>query len=170
MVDISTLTILAIINWLHLLATAVWIGGMSVNILILIPSVREGLEPSAAGKFMPLVMKRFRILVYSSIIVLVATGVSMMLFSRNYLGPLLLDNTWSQVLLVKHIFVAVLIFIAVYAFEVLAPKVARVAAKGPSPELLGLQNLQVRLATIGLLVGVIILLLTGIATSITSLA
>ncbi|MFQ6134366.1 MAG: CopD family protein, partial [Nitrososphaerales archaeon] len=168
--DILAQTALAIINWLHLLATVVWIGGMAVNILVLMPSVREGLEPSAAGRFMPLVMKRFRILVYASIIVLVATGVSMMLFSRSYLGPLQLDNAWSQVLLVKHIFVAVLILIAVYAFEVLAPKVTRIAAKGPSPELAGLQKLQVRLATTGLLVGIVILLLTGIATSITALA
>ncbi len=169
MVDFLGLTALAVINWLHLMATVLWIGGMAVNILVLMPSMKEGLEPSAAGKFTPLVMKRFRRLVYSSIIVLVATGVSMMLFSRSYLGPLELGNAWSQVLLVKHIFVTVLIIIAVYAFQVLAPKVARVAAKGPSPELAGLQKLQVRLAVSGLLVGIIILFLTGLTTAITAL-
>ncbi len=163
-------TYLAVVNWLHLLATVLWIGGMAVNILVLMPSVKESLEPRIAGGFLASVMKRFRLLVYSSISLLVATGVVIMLFSRSYLGPLQLGNAWSQVLIVKHVFVAVLILLAVYGFEVLAPKVRSVAAQGPSPELAGLQKLQMKVATVAFLLGVVILLLTGIATSITALA
>ena len=56
--------------------------------------------------------------------------------------------------------------LAVYSFEVLAPKVAKLAAKGPSPELLKAQKLQLRLASTGFALGLIILLLIAIVLSL----
>jgi len=167
--DIFLQGALSIINWLHLLATVVWIGGMASNILVLMPSVRETLDPRSAGALMAAAMKRSRILIYSSVSVLLITGVVMTLLNKLYLGLMQLDNSWSQIILVKHIFIAVLIILVIYAFEVLAPKVRLIASKGPSPELAMLQNLQMRMAMIAFVLGVVILLLTGIATSITAL-
>jgi putative copper export protein len=76
------------------------------------------------------------------------------------------SNLWNQVMLIKHIFVAVLIILAIYAFEVIAPKVSRLAAKGPSPELGNLQKLQLNIALTGFVLGIIILLLTSVAAAI----
>ncbi len=118
------------------------------------------------GELMGAVMKRFRSLVYASIVVLGATGILMNFLNENYLGLLRFGNPWSQISLIKHIFTVALIILAVYAFEGLGPKVSRLATKGPSPELARLQRLQIKLATTGLIMGIIILLLTGIATAI----
>ncbi len=164
--DIFKLISLSILNWFHLIATVVWIGGIGTNLLVLMPPMRETLEPPMMGKLMGAVMRRFRRLVYACIFVLGVTGVLMNLLDENYLGLMKLGNLWSQIALFKHIFTAALIFLAVYAFEGLGPKVSRLAVKGPSPELARLQRLQIKLATTGLIMGIIILLLTGIVTAI----
>lgn len=169
MVEFYLQLVLGIINFLHLLATTLWIGGMLVNRLIFLPSIREALEPKDIGKLMSYVMKRFRIMVYASIVMLVITGISMTLFNNNYSGPLVFDNTWSIILLIKHTAIAMLILLAVYSFEILAPKVGRLGVKGPSPELVNLQKTQMTLITIGIILGLIILILTGIATAVTVL-
>ena len=165
LVDVGQL-VLSILNFLHLFATVIWIGGMTTNMLVLMPSMREALEPAIAGRFLGVVMKRFRRLVYGSILLLILAGVPMTLLNDNYVSASPFGNTWSQVTLVKHVFVIALILLTVYAFEVLAPRVAKLAAKGPSPELARLQRLQLRLAATGLLLGIIILLFAGIVTAL----
>jgi len=168
MSEIFTLIILSAVNWLHLIATVVWIGAMAFNLLILLPSMRETLEPPTMGKLMGTVMKRFRTFVYASMVVLAVTGVVMNLLNKSYLGILLMGNLWSIVTLIKHIFTAALVITAIYAFEGLAPQVSGLAAKGPSPELAQLQKKQMNLAYTGFVLGIIILLLTGIMTAVSS--
>ncbi len=120
-------------NFLHLLATVVWVGGMATNILVTLPSTREVLEPAVFGRFIGAIMKRFRLIAYVSIITLLVCGVLLTLVNENFVGGPF-DNAWSQLILAKHLFVAALVLLTVYSFEVLAPKVAKLAAKGPSPE------------------------------------
>ena len=169
MSDVSKLVLLSAMNWLHLVATVVWIGAMLTNVLTLLPSAKESLEPPVMGRLMGSIMKRSRRLVYASIIVLLVTGVTTMLLNKHYLGLLDLGNSWTVFLLVKHIFVAILIILGVYMFEVLAPKLGRIAAKGPSPELAQLQKLQLRLGTAGIITALIILLFTAVVTAISAL-
>jgi hypothetical protein len=92
-----------------------------------------------------------------------------MLLNKHYLGLLDLGNSWTVFLLVKHIFVIILIILGVYMFEVLAPKLGRMAAKGPSPELAQLQKLQLRLGTAGIITALIVLLFTAVVTAISAL-
>lgn len=42
----------SLINFLYIFATVVWFGAMTTNAFILLPSIREALEPPAAGKLM----------------------------------------------------------------------------------------------------------------------
>lgn len=156
---------LSTLNFLHLLATVVWVGGMGTNILVTLPSIREVLEPAVSGRFIGAIMKRFRLIAYLSIITLILCGVLLTLLNGNFVGGPF-DNTWSQLILVKHIFVAALVLLTVYSFEIFAPKVAKLAAKGPSPELLKAQKLQLRLASTGFVLGLVILLLIAIALSL----
>lgn len=93
----------------------------------------------------------------------------MMSLNRHYLGPLDFGNPWAQLLLVKHILIIIMVVMVVYAFEVLAPRVGRVAAAGPSPELARLQKLQMRIATAGMAVALLVLLLTSIITAVSAL-
>ena len=163
------LIILSLVNWLHLVATVTWIGALVTNMVVLMPTARETLEPPVMGRFLGSFMKRFRPLVYRSIIVLSITGIIMMLLNKHYLGRLDFGNLWTQLLLVKHVLIIIMVVMVVYAFEVLAPRVGRLAAAGPSPELAKLQKLQMRVAKIGLIIALLVLLLTSIITAISSL-
>jgi len=164
------LVVLSIINWLHLLATVIWIGGITTNILVVLPSVGKVLEPPMAGKFMGSVMKRFRPLIYASMILLGITGVIMGRFSKSDPGAMQFGNLWSIVGGIKLVVTVALIITAIYAFERLAPKLAKSAAEGPSPELARLKKLQMNLGLTGFILGMIIILLTGIMTAISSIS
>ncbi len=156
--------ILGLLNWLHLTATVVWFGAMTTNAFIIVPSVGASLEPPAAGKLMNAIMKRFRLLVYVSILILLTTGVII----TSIMNPAFIDlaTEWGIVSLIKHVVIAITIIAVLYSFEVLAPKVARVAAQGPSPELAQLQKIQMNVAKVGLFMASVILFLVGIQTAL----
>ena len=151
------------------MATVLWIGGMTTNIFVILPATRETLEPPVVGRFMGSIMKRFRKLTYISIVLLAATGIIMTLLNQHYEGLMQFTSLWSQVMLVKHIVTGVMVVLVIISFEVVAPKVAELAANGPSQHLLTLQNVQMRMARIGLIFAIIIALLTGISTAISAL-
>ncbi|NIO37394.1 DUF4149 domain-containing protein [Candidatus Bathyarchaeota archaeon] len=155
---------LGLLNWLHLVATVTWFGGVTTNVLLVAPSLGVSLEPPAAGKFMNEFMKKFRPLVYVSIIVLVATGAILTwILDPLYLG---LASEWAIVLTIKHIVIAIAIIGSLYSFEVLGPKAAKLAAQGPSPELAQLQRIQMNAARMGFILVLLILLLTGLQTAL----
>jgi uncharacterized membrane protein len=152
----------SILNSLHLFATVAWFGAVTTNALILMPSINRSLEPPVAGKLMGAIMGRFRILVYTSIVVLIVTGYFMtrgMTFMR-------FTNLWAIISSIKHIIIIIVVVLVLYAFEGLGRKVSRLAQKGPSPELANLQKKQIIFSKIGLVLAAIILILTGILTAI----
>ncbi len=163
------LAFLSILNWLHLLAVVVWIGAMSTNMLVLMPAAKAALPPPAMGQLLGAIMKRFRVLAYTCMAVLVVTGILMMVQNAGYNGFMKFDNAWTIVLLVKHIVVAALIILGIYSFEILAPKVGKLAAKGPSPELARMQATQMNLAKLGFVLGLLILLFTAVDTALSAL-
>lgn len=169
MSDTLRLVLLSVANWLHLAATVMWFGAMVTNFLVLMPAARESLEPPVMGRLFGAFMKRFRSLVYTCIITLFITGVVMMPLNMLYLGPGDFSNLWTQLLLVKHILIIIMVVMVVYAFESLTPRVGKLAAAGPSPQLAQLQKLQMRIATAGLVMALFVLLFTSIITAISSL-
>ena len=158
----GVLVVASIVDWLHLIATVFWIGGIILNFLAISPSARESLEPPVMARFMDSFMKRFRIIAYVCMGVLVITGVVMMLFSPKYASGFDLSSTWMLFLMLKHIFVVVLIIIGIYILEVVYPRIKQVGAKGPSPEMPKLQALLGKLGMTGFIVGLLILLFTAV--------
>ena len=158
----DNLGLASVLNFFHLFATVAWFGAATTNAFILMPSIGESLEPPVAGKLMGAVMKRFRIVVYISMGVLIVTGI----FMTSSLKFLEFDSLWSIIHSVKHIFIIIVVVLVIYAFEGLGRKVSRLAQKGPSPELAGLQKKQIVFAKIGLVMAIIIMILTGILTAI----
>ena len=61
-----------VVHWLHVVAAAAWLGGNVFYLLVLRPAARR--QPEAAGLVRSAVGTEFRILVDTSIIVLVVTG------------------------------------------------------------------------------------------------
>lgn len=162
----SVLALMAVVNFFHLFATVAWIGGMTTNMFILLPSAKTALDPPSMGKLMGAVMKRFRVLVYTSIVVLVITGAVITRFDVSYPGFFQLGSIWSIMALIKHIIIVIMIIIVIIAFEGIGKKAAKLAAKGPSPEVAAIQKKQIGIASFGFILGIIVLVLTAIMTAV----
>ena len=158
----NSLILASVLNFFHLFATVAWFGAMTTNAFILMPSIGTTLEPPVAGKLMGAVMKRFRIVVYASIVVLIVTGILM----TDGMKFMQFTSLWSIISSIKHIFIIIVVIGVLYSFEGLGRKVARLAAKGPSPELASLQKKQIIGSRIGLVGAFIIMILTGILVAI----
>lgn len=84
-----------IINYLHLLGTIIWIGGAIYMHLVLQPSLKS-IDPREGGKLQGIVAKRFSIIAWSSILVLIITGLlktpsSLLLATTSNFGVILFD-------------------------------------------------------------------------------
>ena len=145
-----------LIKWVHLMATVAWIGGMFTNVFVYLPAMGKVLDPPTTGKLMGAAMKRFRVLVYISMSLFLLTGML-----RGLTSEFPTENLWTILFYMKIGVFALMVILAIYAFEILAPKVAKIAVNGPSPELLRIQKSQITLATIGFILGIIILALTA---------
>jgi len=151
-----------IASWLHLLATVIWIGGMSFNIWILRPSMGV-LDPSQRVKLVHAVLKRFIYLAWACIAILTVTGVVIAdLSSANYRTILLIKHT---VVAAMTIIVAVISFILFPRFEAFLPEPSPQTANAVSTtsrELTRLLQQMVLLVKVNLTLGILILLVTSI--------
>ncbi len=162
----NNLILASAVNFLHLFATVAWFGTMTANAIILLPSMRNILKETTAGNLLGIVLKRFGIIVYISIGVLVITGIEMIRINENSMGFMQFKNLWSTISSIKHILMIILIILVIYSFEGLSKNVVRLLIRGPSPELANLQKRQVIFSYICLFLVLIILLLSGIMAAI----
>ncbi len=113
------MTLLQFYSMLHLLAVITWLGGMLFMNLVLMPGMSV-LEPMQRGMLTGAVAKRFSILAWSSVIVLIITGIlktppGMMFAPQSHYGG---------VLLIKHILILIGIIIGLNISLGVAPKAA----------------------------------------------
>ncbi len=93
------LWILAVSHLLHILGTVVWIGGILMTLLVILPSTKAALESApVAGKMMKEVAKRFTPLANLSILLLIATGIIIFCYDKNYTSFLDIKKspTWTS--------------------------------------------------------------------------
>ncbi len=101
--------LLALSLFFHLMATAVWIGGLLITMLLVWPALRRNLEQTQPlYTMLRSLRKRFYPISNLSLIVLIITGLFQMTADPNYLGFLQFSNTWSVVMLVKHIVIVLM--------------------------------------------------------------
>ena len=146
-----------LLKWIHLMATVAWIGGMFTNFFIYIPAMGKTLDPPVAGKLMGAAMKRFRVLVYTSILVFAISGFLMAYLHLGSGEAFSSRNQMVAILIFKVPLYVLMVILAIFAFEVVAPRVARIAAEGPSQKLLKAQKTQKTMAMAGFVLGVLIL-------------
>ncbi len=97
-------TILAISLFFHLLATAVWVGGLIITTILIWPEAKRTLQESPAlYTLLTRLRRRFAPYANLSLVVLVFTGLVQMSLNENYQGFLDFSNQWSVVIFVKHI-------------------------------------------------------------------
>ena len=153
---------LAIVTWLHLIATVLWIGGIAFILFIAMPSAKQIMGPEA-GKLMGVISKRFTLLANYSIALLVLTGAAMAVLNNRFSSTAILENNWIAILVAKHVLVFTMIAIHFYRGWILAPKIMRTKSE---PGKISMQSRSLNLVKVNLALGLIVLLLSAIVSSL----
>lgn len=159
-------SILAVSYFFHLIATVVWLGGLAVYVLLIFP---EGaLLPDALRAR---IRKRFLPLTNFSLVVLIFTGLTQMVGDPNYDGVLQFTNTWSLVILFKHVVIVGMLIAGGLIQWGIMPTLDRqslLAQKNKQDDALiaRLHEREVRLTWINVLLGALVLALTAWATAL----
>jgi uncharacterized membrane protein len=155
--------ILALSYWLHLLATVTWIGGL----LILVVMDRV---VGDQGETRDRLEKDFRPLVNISLIILLFTGFLQMDENAYYEGVLVISNRWSVALLLKHIVYAAMVIVSVVMQWGVQPALTRARLisqrDGDAAREVQLRRQMKWLASVNLVLGLVVLLLTAFMTAI----
>ena len=145
--------VFAIVTFLHDLFTAVWIGGLITLGLTVLPAARQVLGKGPQMKeLLAAIQKRLSVLVYVSIVGLILTGVLQAQRNPAFEGLFAFGNAYSTALSLKHIVVVVMVGVALFRSLVLG----RRERQTPSQE-----RLSMGLLLANLVLGVLVLLLTG---------
>lgn len=152
--------VLTTIYWFHLIATVIWVGGITFILFIAIPSSKQVLGVES-GRLMGEISKRFTPLVNYCIILLVITGIVMTGLNKQFSGIWNFRNNWASVLTLKHFLVLGMVGIHFYRGLVLAPKIGRTES---ATEKASLQKFSLNLVKVNFALGLFVLLLSGLIT------
>lgn len=150
----------ALVTFLHDLFTVVWIGGLFALAVTVLPSAKQVLGAGPQVKqLMSAIQKRHSVLVYVSIVGLLVTGLLQARRSPAFEGLFAFGAAYSIALSLKHILVLAMIGITLYRSLVLG----RRRPLAPSQE-----RLNGRLLLTNAILGVVVLLFSGIITALAS--
>jgi uncharacterized membrane protein len=144
-----------IVNFFHLLATAVWIGGMIYIHFVLQPALKS-IDPQQSGKLQSLIAKRFSIAGWSSVIVLLVTG-----YLKTPDGMLFdASSDLGLTLFLKHVFVIIMIIVGLVIVFYVVPNLQKSAPKPgekPNMDFIGSQKKLKMLGNMNLVLGLLVL-------------
>jgi uncharacterized membrane protein len=171
---ITNETILSLSFFLHLIATVTWIGGLVTMALVVQPVLNHLVsDVKEQARLLEAVQKRFQPIANLSLIVLILTGMLQTVNNPFYKGFLRFDNTWTQAILFKHLSIVGMVIIAGVMTFSIQPAVKRNAlliANDVIDEaaVAKLQKQQARLTQLNLVLSILVLLFTAIASAQTA--
>ncbi len=158
---------LTLAYWLHMLATVVWIGGLTSMVLFVLPAAQSSLGPQEYAGFLDRVTRKLDPLGWLSLTVLVATGLFQMSASPNYAGFLVIGNRWAVAIFVKHLVFGAMIAVSAYLTWGVLPALRRLAlrraAGQDTSEAARLGQRETQLLRLNLILAVLVLGLTALA-------
>lgn len=158
---------LSLTYWLHMLATVVWIGGLSTLALLVLPAARQALDNASYASLLSKVRRRLDPLGWLCLVLLAGTGMFQMSANPNYVGFLGFNSRWAVALLLKHLLFLGMTGIAAYLTWGLLPKLHRLVLRQShgqdTPEAQRLWKQEATLLRINLILGALILALTAVA-------
>ena len=157
---------LASMFWVHLVATATWIGSLIAITILVLPAARRALGAADQLSLIELVRRRLEPISWFSVSVLLVTGLFQMSVNPNYNGFLSTSGRWSLAMLAKHILVGALMAVsAVHTWDALPNLGRALLQKGrlADRELARLQRREAALLWASLILGLLVLLATGFA-------
>jgi uncharacterized membrane protein len=117
-----------VLVWIHLLAAVTWIGGSLFLSLVLAPSYRAMAAKPDAGVLFRTAAKRFRLVVWGGVALLLLTG-PMLVIAHGW--PLFEPSRWPTVLAGKLAMVSVFLVLTAIHDLVLGPRVRPILALPP---------------------------------------
>ena len=148
--------LIAASTWLHSLATVEFIGHYLFLSMVYLPVLQRQAQGAALLELLEHVSSRLRPLFGGSLLAFVVTGTYLMVIDDQYQGlGDFFANTWSALMIVKHVLVVAFLAIAIGSERTLTTKLS-----DQQPQAVG----QFRL-TLGInsVLGLLILLLTAAA-------
>jgi len=111
---------LALVFWLHMLATVAWLGGLAALAILVLPAAKRVLKPADQLAFIEGIQKRLEPLAWFCLATLIATGLFQLSVNPHYNGFLSTSGQWSIAILTKHTLVVLMIVVsAIQTWEVL---------------------------------------------------
>jgi uncharacterized membrane protein len=111
----------ALVFWLHMLATVAWLGGLAAIAILVLPAARRVLEPADQLAFIEGIQRRLEPLAWFSLAILIVTGLFQLSVNPHYDGFLSTSGQWALAILTKHTLVVLMIVVsAVQTWEVLS--------------------------------------------------
>jgi uncharacterized membrane protein len=149
----------------HLVATAVWIGGIVFMAFVVTPATAS--EPGSS-RLLAAIQRRFTPIANLSLIVLIVTGMVQLTANSNYVGFLNFSNTWAKAILLKHIAVGGMILTGLYVNLVLQPDINRMAmllssGRAKPEDTAALTRRQSQLTQVNMVLATVVLLFTAVA-------
>lgn len=160
---------LALLFWIHMLATATWIGSLVSIAVLVLPAAARVLQPAERLSLIELVRRRLEPITWFSVSLLVVTGLFQMSVNPQYNGFLSTSGRWSLAMLTKHLLVGTLIAVsAVHTWDAL-PALRRALMrrdKLAESEIHRLQRRESALLRASLVLGGLVLLATAFARAV----
>ncbi len=166
-----------IIDLLHLIGITFWVGGLFVNTLVLMPSLRV-ISPAERGKLLRVYLQRFAILNWGAVVLVGVTGLLATNRTIGFTALFSFDSSYGNILLAKILIVILMILNGVYLGAILGPRMTSLSASptppiqagpsderqptGPPPELLKLQRRMTLLSWVQVLFSLAVLLLAAL--------
>ncbi len=159
--------IVGLSNTVHLLCTVLWIGWSALLALVVAPRADEA-HREAKG-WIVVAARRLPPLAYGALASLGATGMIQMSTHPQYEGMFTVLNSWSRLLLAKHLLILVSITLIFYLAQSISPRLRlaiRRDALGKANDLTFLINRFRLLAWLNFISALAVLLLTGFMTAL----
>ena len=159
---------IALVFWLHMLATVAWLGGLAAIAILVLPVARYVLKPEDQLAFIAGIQKRLEPLAWFSLAILIATGLFQLSVNPHYDGFLSTTGQWSIAILTKHSLVLLMIIVsAIQTWEVL-PAIHRglmriEKGEGNEEDVKRLQKQEILLLRLNIALSIFILAATAFA-------
>jgi uncharacterized membrane protein len=151
--------LVALFNWLHVLATIVMIGYYFFTGLIYLPVLERQMQATALRDLLEQASSRLQPFFGSSLLIFLVTGTYLMLINKNYLGlGNFTANPWSVLIVIKHVLVVIFLALAIFSERAFLGQIS-----DQKPEALKQFRWALKINTA---LGVVIVLLTSIAQAV----
>lgn len=150
--------------WLHIISSIVWVGGMFFLILVLIPVLRRPEYQSIFSTLFLKISRRFRTVGWTSLFLLVFTGITNLVFRgfglSDFLSGRIFAGPFGHVLLQKLILVALIFLISIVHDFWIGPRAVALIRQAPgSPQTRKFRQIIVWLGRINFILAILVVAL-----------